>query len=61
MISAGLHAERERVMALAQDWRPSHTADNRDIRDAQLLGETLLRMQTSLGSLSDRQDLIAGL
>jgi hypothetical protein len=75
-IRASLHAERERVMALAQDWRPSHTADVRDLRSPQLLGETLLalgkptspvmlkdetvRMQSSLGSLSDRHDILEG-
>lgn len=58
MISAGLHAERERVKALAQDWRPSLTHDVRDIRSPQLLGETLLRMQPSLGALSDRHDIL---
>ena len=69
-----LHAERERVKALTLDWRPSLSVDRRDTRQAQLLGETLLalgkptspvqsedgtvRMQPSLGSLSDRHDLI---
>jgi hypothetical protein len=75
-IRASLHAERERVMALAQDWRPNHFQDIRDSRSPQLLGETLLslgeaespvtsedgtvRMQKSLGSLSKRQDLLEG-
>jgi len=59
-IEAALHAERERVKALAQDWYPSFTRDVRDIRSAQLLGETLLRMPTSLGSIAERHDLIEG-
>lgn len=56
MTEAWLHVERERVMGLAQDWRPTHARDIRDSRSAQLLGETLLRMQPSLGSLSQRHD-----
>lgn len=57
-IEAGLHAERERVKALAQDWRPSLTQDVRDTRSPQLLGETLLRMQPSLGALAVRHDFL---
>ncbi|HEU5407208.1 MAG TPA: hypothetical protein VFU48_05540 [Nitrospira sp.] len=58
MIEAGLHAERERVKALAQDWRPSLTQDVRDARSPQLLGESLLRMHSSLGTLSERHDFL---
>jgi hypothetical protein len=68
-----LHAERERVNAVAQGWRPGFTQDVRNMRSAQLLGETLLslgkpradvpdgesvRMQSSLGSASVRHDLV---
>jgi hypothetical protein len=56
-----LHAERERVKALTLDWRPSLAVDRRDTRQAQLLGETLLRMQPSLGSLSNRHDILENL
>jgi len=56
-----LHAERERVKAEAQDWRPSPMSDIRDTRSAQLLGETLLRMPLSLGSLSERHDMLEGI
>ena len=56
-----LHAERERVKALTLDWRPSLSVDRRDTRQAQLLGETLLRMQPSLGSLSNRHDILENL
>jgi hypothetical protein len=59
-LRASLHAERERVMATALDWRPSLSHDVRDIRSPQLLGETLLRMHSSLGSLSDRHELLEG-
>lgn len=58
LLRASLHAERDRVMALAQDWQPSLLPDNRDLRSPQLLGETLLRMQKSLGALSSRQDML---
>lgn len=74
MISGWLHAERERLRAMAQDWYPSPTQDVRDLRSPQLLGATLLalgkptspdiseaesvRMQSSLGPLSKRQDLL---
>ena len=58
---AWLHAQRERTREVAQNWSPSHSQDVRDLRSPELLGETLLRMQTSLGSLAMRQDLIEGL
>lgn len=58
---AWLHAQRERTREVAQNWSPSHSLDVRDLRSPELLGETLLRMQTSLGSLAMRQDLIEGL
>src|SRR5689334_18430883 len=56
-----LHAERDRVKAMSLDWRPSLMRDVRDTRSPQLLGETLLRMQSSLGSLAERQDLLEGI
>jgi hypothetical protein len=56
-----LHAERERVKALTLDWRPGLVRETRDMRPAQLLGETLLRMQPSLGSLSNRHDILENL
>jgi len=36
-------------------------SDIRDTRSAQLLGETLLRMPLSLGSLSERHDMLEGI
>ena len=58
MIAAWLHEQRERTKALAQDWSPSLMRDVRDVRSAELLGETLLRMQSSLGALSERHDIL---
>lgn len=52
---AELHEERERVRVLTQDWRPNVTPETRDMRDPQLLGESLLRMRRS-GRLSSRHD-----
>lgn len=61
-IEAGLHAERERSRAMAQDWKPASYLDKRDLRSPQLLGENLMRMQVSLGlSCSATHDLIEGL
>ena len=57
-ITAWLHGQRERTREVAQDWSPNLMRDVRDVRSAELLGETLLRMQPSLGSLSDRHDLV---
>lgn len=70
-----LHAERERVREMAQDWSHVPPPDIRDMRDAQLLGETLLsvakamrpvarrgstvRMQPSLGFCQDVLELRA--
>ena len=57
-ITAWLHAQRERTREVTLNWRPSHTLDVRDLRSPELLGETLLRMQTSLGSLGVRHDFL---
>jgi hypothetical protein len=57
-----LHVERERVRSLTLNWRPVPMRDIRDKRPPQLLGETLLRMQKSLGlPCSETADIIEGL
>lgn len=51
---AELHEVRLR-MRLELNWTPNDTVDIRDVRDPQLLGESLLRMRRS-GRLSLRHD-----
>lgn len=52
---ADLHEERERISDMGLDWAPVSTPEKRDMRDPQLLGESLLRMRRS-GRLSVRHD-----
>lgn len=52
---AELHEVRLRMHEENQDWVPSVTVERRDMRDPQLLGESLLRMRRS-GRLSLRHD-----